>query len=218
MRCCWMVLKHKDVGSIGIGAMIVFIAMVLVAGIAASVLIQTSTKLETQAMQSGQETIAEVAGGVAIEQILGHKNSGEAKIDYIAIQVRPRAGSTAIDLSELVVEISDTSEKNLLSYHSGIFTDSDGVNGRLFTATFFSDQAQVFTVIVVEDADDSIASGTPVINHGDHVMLAVNVSSCFNSLDPRDDVFGLVIPEEGSPGVISFTCPQTFNVPVIELQ
>jgi flagellin FlaB len=50
-------LRRKDVGSIGIGAMIVFIAMVLVAGIAASVLIQTSNRLEMQAMKTGQDTI-----------------------------------------------------------------------------------------------------------------------------------------------------------------
>ena len=49
-------LKRNDVGAIGIGAMIVFIAMVLVAGIAASVLVQTANRLETQAMETGAET------------------------------------------------------------------------------------------------------------------------------------------------------------------
>ena len=65
-------LKKKDVGSIGIGAMIVFIAMVLVAGIAASVLIQTSTTLETQALATGSETTDEVSGGIAVFDVEGH--------------------------------------------------------------------------------------------------------------------------------------------------
>ena len=64
-------LKEKDVGAIGIGAMIVFIAMVLVAGIAASVLISTSTNLEMQALKTGQENIAEVASGLRVESIEG---------------------------------------------------------------------------------------------------------------------------------------------------
>ena len=71
MRKFCEILK-RDVGSIGIGAMIVFIAMVLVAGIAASVLIQTSTTLESQAMATGRETTDEVAGGIAVFDIEGH--------------------------------------------------------------------------------------------------------------------------------------------------
>ena len=52
--------------SIGIGAMIVFIAMVLVAGIAASVIIQTMNSMEQQAMRAGQETTEEVSTGISV--------------------------------------------------------------------------------------------------------------------------------------------------------
>ena len=41
--------KNSKIATIGIGAMIVFIAMVLVAGIAASVLIQTAGTVEERA-------------------------------------------------------------------------------------------------------------------------------------------------------------------------
>jgi len=50
------------------------------------------------------------------------------------------------------------------------------------------------------------------------VVLGVNTTSCFSGLDPRDDCWGIVIPEEGSPGVINFKCPASFTEKVIELQ
>ena len=112
MKICEM-LRSRDVGAIGIGAMIVFIAMVLVAGIAASVLIQTSGRLETQAMQSGQETIAEVSSGLCVFDIIGKKNTD---LQYLAITVRARAGAPDIDLNETVVMLSDGSSKVVLQY------------------------------------------------------------------------------------------------------
>ena len=209
-------LKENEIGSIGIGAMIVFIAMVLVAGIAASVLIQTSTKLESQAMRSGQETIAEVSTGIAVEEIEGHKSG--TTLNYIVISVRPRAGAADIDLSETVVEISDSSTKNLLTYDSGTFHDTGTINGDIFAAANFIDSAVQFGLIVLEDADGSVSSGNPVINRGDHVLITINVSTAFGGLATRTDVFGQVIPEEGSPGVISFTTPAAYPDTVVELQ
>jgi len=213
------VLKNKDIGAIGIGAMIVFIAMVLVAGIAASVLVQTSTKLETQAMRSGQETIDEVSTGLAVEQIIGHKES-TTSIDFIGIALRPRAGSADVDLSETVLELSDSSEKNLLIYDQTEFKDTDEVEGDLFAlATFDGATATTFRLIVLEDADGSCESGTPVINKGDHVMLCVNATACFTTgFSPRTDVFGQVISEDGAPGVVSFTTPASYTDEVINLQ
>ena len=101
------ILKKEDVGSIGIGAMIVFIAMVLVAGIAASVLISTSTSLEMQALKTGRETIADVASGIKVEGVEGSQTS--QLILQMAVEVAPRAGSPDIDLAQAVVEISDSS-------------------------------------------------------------------------------------------------------------
>ncbi len=209
-------LKENEVGSIGIGAMIVFIAMVLVAGIAASVLIQTSTKLESQAMKSGQETIAEVSTGIAVEEIEGHKSG--TTLNYMVISVRPRAGSSNVDLSEAVVELSDSSTKNLLTYNSSTFTDTSGINGDIFAAGNFIASAVQFGLIVLEDADGSCTYTNPVINRGDHVLITINVSTAFGGLATRTDIFGLVIPEEGSPGVISFTTPAAYPDTVIELQ
>jgi len=73
----WLLsVKNDKIASIGIGAMIVFIAMVLVAGIAASVLVQTSSRLEMQALKTGHETISEVASGIKVESVDGYNTSG----------------------------------------------------------------------------------------------------------------------------------------------
>jgi flagellin FlaB len=211
-------LKKKELGAIGIGAMIVFIAMVLVAGIAASVLIQTSSKLEHQAMISGQETIAEVSTGIAVTQIEGYNATGANSISELAVHVRPRAGSSDIDLAETVLEISDSSTKNLFVYDSVGFADTDAINGDLFALTAFDGGGTDFRIVVLEDADDSVSSTNPVINKGDHVVLCVSVDTAFGGLSPRTDIFGQVIPEEGSPGVISFTTPPSYNDAILELQ
>ena len=211
------ILKEEDVGSIGIGAMIVFIAMVLVAGIAASVLIQTSTTLESQAMATGQETTAEVSSGLSIVNIEGYNNSGT--IDRIVIVVKPRAGSADIDLAETVIEISDSDTKNFLVYDGVSYSDTPAIAGDLFAAGRFVASNVYFSVIVLEDADSSCsAAGTVVINSGDLVALGVDTSQCFGSLSPRDDVWGVVLPEVGSPGVINFKCPASFSKDVVELQ
>ena len=225
MRKICEILKRKDVGSIGIGAMIVFIAMVLVAGIAASVLIQTSTRLESQAMKSGQETIAEVSGGIAVFDIEGKK--GASDLRDIAVTVRARAGSPDIDLNETVIMISDGSTKALLTYYgyldsADLYNSTVKDNGRMFTTGNWSNLTNdYFGIIVLEDADSSCARVTPIINKGDKVVLTLRCASgkLFNGeVAERTDIFGRVIPEVGSPGVISFTTPAAYADTVFDLQ
>jgi flagellin FlaB len=211
------VLKKKDIGSIGIGAMIVFIAMVLVAGIAASVLIQTSTKLESQALLTGRETTTEVSSGLDVVTIEGYNSSGT--IDLLGIVVRARAGSRDIDLAQTIIEISDSMTKNFMSFDANCFTLADNIDGEIFNYSFYPTNATQFSILVLEDADGSCSSGTSaVINSGDYIVLGVNSSAAFGGLDERIDVWGSVYPEEGSPGVIYFKTPAAFPDYILELQ
>lgn len=206
-----------DTAAIGIGAMIIFIAMVLVAGIAASVLIQTSTRLEMQALKTGQETIAEVASGLKVEAIEGHNTSGS--IDKMAIEITSKAGSPDIDLHETIIEISDSSEKYILAYERSddTYTNSSNVNGDVFGSGTYG-SANSFSVIVLNDADDSCTRDNPIINFGDHVILGINTDEVFGGLLPRTDVSGIVVCEEGSPGIVGFTTPASYIDDVMELQ
>jgi len=224
MRKICEILKRKDVGAIGIGAMIVFIAMVLVAGIAASVLVQTSTKLESQAMKTGSETIEEVATGIAVFDITGKKNASD--IGYLAITVRPRAGADDVDINETCLIISNGETKALLRYKGWtdpwVYNSTVNSNGNLFdTGNYSNLSKEDFGLIVLEDADSSCDQTTPIINKGDKVVLTVicDTNNLFGSeIGERTDVFGKVIPEVGSPGIISFTTPASYSDTIYDLQ
>jgi flagellin FlaB len=208
-------IKADDIGDMGIGAMIVFIAMVLVAGIAASVLIQTANRLEIQAMQTGQETIGEVSTGLGVTAIAGHRTDDvDDNLDYMTITIQPRSGSFSIDLEQTYIEVSDSNTKVILMYEDDEFHDSVDINGDFFQAAFYNDLNSIeFGVVVLEDADDSLSAATPVINKGDQVMLSVNLDAVFSGttgLTERTEVWGLIQPEDGAPGVFSFTTPSSF--------
>ena len=210
-------LKEDDVGDMGIGAMIVFIAMVLVAGIAASVLIQTANKLEIQAMVTGQETTREVSTGLAVMDIEGENTSGI--IANMTITVRARAGSGDIDLSQTIIEITDGTTKTLLTYSPTArqFNHSSDGTGSVFDTGFWNMTNEQFGIIVLQDEDSSLTATNPVINRGDLVMLCVNTTACFSGLDPRDDIWGTVSPEQGSSGIFAFRVPSSLTETVYDL-
>src|SRR6056297_2053814 len=87
-------------GQVGIGTLIVFIAMVLVAAIAAGVLINTAGLLQAQAQQTGEETTAEVSNVFQIGKVVGSETTGNGEIDELNASVRLSSGSDAINVSE----------------------------------------------------------------------------------------------------------------------
>ena len=210
-------IKNKDIGDMGIGALIVFIAMVLVAGIAASVLIQTSTNLQMQTLRTGSQTTESIASGILMQSIEGYYDSTDGAITLMALEIRPRAGSPDIDLQTTVIEISDSNAKYVLKY-GGTVTLLNETDGDVFNSSYYPSGTATteFFVIVLQDADGSCTAENPVGNLGDHVIIAIG--DVFSGLQPRKIVFGQVIPEEGSPAIIDFRTPESFTDPIMELQ
>ena len=84
--------NRDDLGAIGIGAMIVFIALILVAAVASAVIIQTAEKLQQNAQSTGEDTTDMMAGKIFILSVV-LTNAGADL--YITFELAP--GSDPID-------------------------------------------------------------------------------------------------------------------------
>ena len=93
---------NEERGQVGIGTLIVFIAMVLVAAIAAGVLINTAGFLQTQAEATGQESTDQVSNNLEIKSVVSIVESKE--IRFIAVDVTLAPGSDPIDITSATLE------------------------------------------------------------------------------------------------------------------
>ena len=85
-------------GAIGIGAMIVFISLILVAAVASAVIIQTAEKLQQNAQTAGDDTSDELSGKLTIMQ--GFVEAG----NYV-LYVRLAPGSDAIPATSVSFQL-----------------------------------------------------------------------------------------------------------------
>ncbi|WP_394348800.1 archaellin/type IV pilin N-terminal domain-containing protein, partial [Halobellus captivus] len=91
------IFNEDERGQVGIGTLIVFIAMVLVAAIAAGVLVNTAGFLQATAEDAGQESVDKVTNRVEVINQHGTVGSNE-DIANITMTIRLAAGSGAVDM------------------------------------------------------------------------------------------------------------------------
>ena len=97
----------RDRAEVGVGTLIVFIAMVLVAAVAAAVLINTSGTLQQRAQSTGKEATQEVSSNLKVSGIYGVRNSTTVDLWDLKMNVELSAGATSMDLTKLIVRYSD---------------------------------------------------------------------------------------------------------------
>ena len=217
----------KDIEAmVGIGTLIIFIAMVLIAAVAASVLITTSETLQSRAKTVGTQTIREVSAGVSIESVTGYTNTGKTIIEYLALTVRPRAGSKDIDLSLCtfsvlydnltIVTLNTSLVENVNTDNKSVFFTpvSSGSNESIMNLTTDTK----FGCIAIHDPDGSITN-TQGMNSGDRCIIIVNLSAIISGggLPARETVSGTLTPEIGIKSQYDVSAPAVFSKRIVAL-
>jgi archaeal flagellin FlaB len=103
-----MVLKNTK-GAQGIGTLIIFIAMILVAAVAAGVLIQTASSLQSKSLDVGRQSQEKITTDIEVVQVYATDTSdgtiNGTGIDTVTMVVRLGSGSAPIKLSDLLIKM-----------------------------------------------------------------------------------------------------------------
>ena len=120
---CHTVERNRDEGSIGIGAMIVFIALILVAAVASTIIIKTAEELQQNAEATSDDTRKEISGKISILQVLVN-TSGATDVNSLVITAKVASGSTDVLVQnvEFLLTCGDDSTYGVVSGNLG--TDS----------------------------------------------------------------------------------------------
>ena len=119
-------------GQVGIGTLIVFIALVLVAAIAAGVLINTAGFLQSQAEATGEESTDQVSNTLDVTSAVATSGG-----DTVTFGVKKGAGSDPIELENVEIQLvgsdsdvlgegSDLSGDTAVSSIDAVVAENDG--------------------------------------------------------------------------------------------
>ncbi|MFC3476246.1 archaellin/type IV pilin N-terminal domain-containing protein [Halobacterium litoreum] len=153
-------------GQVGIGTLIVFIAMVLVAAIAAGVLINTAGFLQSKGQATGEEASAQVSNRINVVSAYG--NVTNENVDEVSLVVRQAAGADNINLSKTTIQWIGPDKAKTLTYNgsadAGNFTTNQvkGENNPVLV-----DQSDRLEVIIDANAV------TSNLEAGDEVQLTI---------------------------------------------
>jgi flagellin-like protein len=115
-------------GQVGIGTLIIFIALVLVAAVAAGVLVNTAGELQSRASDTGEDAQAQVSNQIDVVSATGTVDAANDDIDTVTLVVKKSPGSDPIDLAEATIQYTSSSSSATLS-------EAASTSGTEFTTT-----------------------------------------------------------------------------------
>jgi flagellin FlaB len=188
-------------GQVGIGTLIVFIAMVLVAAIAAGVLVNTAGFLQATAEDAGQESVDKVTNRVEVVNSHGTVGVNDT-IANVTMTVRLAAGSSAVDMNSTSIKYLSDNEVVTLTNSSDSLTNPAG-------------NAKNYNLTEVKGTDEDGSFG--VLNSGaDRYEVTINASAIegdssqdtYDGLSTGDQVRLDITSQTGGTTQVIITMPQ----------
>jgi flagellin FlaB len=197
-KLAWNKRKMDERGEMGVGTLLIFIAMILVAAVAAGVLVQTAYKLQQQAEATGDEALQDVATGFKVLTIWGTTNAA-ANIDHIYLKIGLTAGSPGINLADAKVEVIKTiggsvDDEFTLDY------DASTASDELFTDEVLRDMAPLTTAAMMTSGDIF------------QIELDLNDTTGMDiALEVQEQISVLLMPKHGVPTLVEISAPSTLE-------
>lgn len=174
-----------DRGQVGIGTLIIFIALVLVAAVAAGVLINTADDLQNRASDTGADAQAQVSNQIDVVSATG-ATGGDQHVDNVTLVVKKSPGSDPIDLSQATIEYTSSSDSVTLvqgdSADAGNFSTESIPSGN---ATILEDTDQRIEIEINTTAIES----TSGLAEGEDAQLKIVDQS------GAETVYGVNVPD-----------------------
>ncbi|MFP8957810.1 archaellin/type IV pilin N-terminal domain-containing protein [Natrialbaceae archaeon A-CW3] len=188
--------SEEDRGQVGIGTLIVFIAMVLVAAIAAGVLINTAGSLQSQASDTGTETQQAVANQIEVVHAFAESDEGgSGEFQEVNLIVKKSSGSDVIDLESATVQYTSDSASTTLAHTSVAGEDPE----------FSTYEASTLS-------DETPEAKTSLVDTGDRVAIQIDLSqNPPNNLETGDSVSIEIVDQSGAKFSYGVTVPQTVS-------
>ena len=121
-------MKNTKRGAQGIGTLIIFIALVLVAAVAAGVLIQTASSLQSKSLDVGRQSQDKITTDIDVVQVFAQDTTDGSitgGTDNVTMVVRLGSGSSAIKLDDLLVKFDSAGGSQTLTAGSGAASESE---------------------------------------------------------------------------------------------
>lgn len=173
-------------GQVGIGTLIIFIALVLVAAVAAGVLVNTAGLLQGQAEQTGQDAQSEVGNQIDVVTASGSVSSGS--VDTANLTVKKSPGSDPLSLDDATIQYTSSSASQTLVYDAG------GANGDNFTTT------------AIGGANETVLTST-----GDRITVELDLNAIDGGLDEGETATLRIVDQSGATTTFVLNPPQTFG-------